>query len=94
MKNLYSPQGKIVTKIVWICIFVLGLSDFTTAQTISATCSGANQITVGNCTSNQNVNDATVNDPTASGCITSPTRDGWFYFVATSARTQIDFFNN
>ncbi|MBL0065728.1 MAG: hypothetical protein IPP38_12080 [Bacteroidetes bacterium] len=94
MKNLYSPPSKIVTKIVWISILVLGLSDFSAAQTISATCSGASQITVGNCTTNQNVSDATVNDPNASGCITSPTRDGWFYFVATSARTQVDFFNN
>ncbi|HNP98058.1 MAG TPA: proprotein convertase P-domain-containing protein [Bacteroidia bacterium] len=64
------------------------------SQTISNSCSGANQITVGNCTSNQDVNDNTVNDPSGSGCINGLSRDGWFYFVANSTRTGVVWNDN
>ena len=54
---MYSQQvpGKLATMLmVVLCLTVL--QNTATAQTISNSCSGANQITVGNCTNNQDAN--------------------------------------
>lgn len=90
------PQILHLIRLRWFPIVVLCIfgQNRMSAQTISGNCSGAQQITVGNCTSNQDVNDGTVNDPSASGCLSSLSRDGWYYFVATSTKTTIYFNNN
>lgn len=91
---MYSQQvpGKLATMLmVVLCLTVL--QNTATAQTISNSCSGANQITVGNCTNNQDANDNTVNDPSGTGCISGLSRDGWFFFVANSTRTAV-FWND
>ena len=94
LKHMYSQQvpGKLATMLmVVLCLTVL--QNTATAQTISNSCSGANQITVGNCTNNQDANDNTVNDPSGTGCISGLSRDGWFFFVANSTRTAV-FWND
>lgn len=80
---------RIAAILIFICIKI-------NAQTISNACSDASgqQIVVGNVTASQNVSDGTVNDPTPTTCATSPSKDGWFWFDATSSSTTIVFNNS
>ncbi|HRH66274.1 MAG TPA: hypothetical protein PLU53_08255, partial [Bacteroidia bacterium] len=94
MKQFYNKQKWLKKTIAMVIVCLCGTALTAVAQTISGDCSGAQQITVGNCTSNQNVSNTTVNDPTVSGCNTSAARDGWFYFVAGTTRSTVYFNNN
>lgn len=95
MKHMYSLQSprKWVTQLC-VILCLCGLQQKASAQTVSASCSGASAITVGNCTTNQNFNDATVSDAGTNGCMAFTVADGWFSFVATSTRTYVSFTNN
>ncbi|MEI6489590.1 MAG: CUB domain-containing protein [Bacteroidota bacterium] len=59
-----------------------------------AACLSATSLTVnGACSGNVNINDVTINDPTATTC-TSPTLDGWFTFAAIATSTTVTFTNS
>lgn len=91
-KTINTELMKSISKIV---IALAVICTTAKAQTISSACSNATgqQIVVGSATSSQNVSDGTINDPTPTACATSPSKDGWFWFDATSTSTTVVFNN-
>lgn len=80
-----------------ILITVFSIITLTSnAQTVATNCSdnASAQITVGNCTSNQDFGDGTVNNPTVSTCGGTATEDGWLWFTATTTKSYVAFNNN
>ncbi len=80
-------------------ILITALSILTlesNAQTVATNCSdnASAQITVGNCTSNQDFGDGTVNNPSVSTCGGTATEDGWLWFSATTTKSYVAFNNN
>ncbi|MBP6557073.1 MAG: fibronectin type III domain-containing protein [Flavobacterium sp.] len=78
--------NKILYKIFFICCIILSLKSYSQ----SAACSGAVILTVNAAPITGSITDTTINDPTASTCVTGTVaKDGWYQFVATSTSAVV-----